>query len=137
MPIVYRIDHDARLVVAAGYGVFTPAAVFDYQREVWSRPDVKGYDELIDMSRVTRIEVSEPHRMKELAALSASTDDAAGSSRFAIVAPADIAYGLGRMFQTYRELNPKSTKSVGVFRTMEEALAYLEIDSAVTVPETP
>lgn len=34
MPI-NRIDHDARVVVAAGRGVLTDADVFDYQREVW------------------------------------------------------------------------------------------------------
>jgi hypothetical protein len=48
MPIVYRIDHEARVVLAAGHGVFTTEDAFGYQKKVWSRQDVQGYDELID-----------------------------------------------------------------------------------------
>ena len=40
MPISYRVDHEARVVVAAGHGVLTDADVCGYQREAWSRPDV-------------------------------------------------------------------------------------------------
>jgi hypothetical protein len=137
MPIVYRVDHEVRIVLAAGHGVMTDADVFGYQREVWSRPEVRGYDELIDMTRVVEIAVPSGDRVKDLAALSAEMDDKATRSRFAIVAPADVAYGLGRMFQALRELNRKSTKEVAVFRTMDEALAFLEIDSAVSMPDPP
>jgi len=137
MPIVYRIDHEARLVLAAGYGAFTTEDVFGYQRTVWSRPDVQGYNELIDMSAVTHTPTATPERIQDLAALSATMDDQTTRSRFAIVAGADAVYGLGRMFQINRELNAKSTKEVGVFRTMGEALAYLGIEGPVTMPEVP
>lgn len=137
MPIVYRIDHDARVVLAAGHGVFTTEDVFGYQKTVWSRPDVQGYDELIDMSAVTEMPTATTDRIKKLATLSATMDHPTAPSRFAVVASADIAYGLGRMFQAYRGLHPKSTKEVGVFRSMEEALAFLRIDRAVTMPEHP
>src|SRR5258706_16135391 len=112
MPIVYRVDHDAHLVLALGHGEMTDADVFGYQREVWSRPDVKGYDELIDMTKVTRIALPSVDRVQDLAALSADMDDKGKRSRIAIVAPADVAYGLARMFQSYRDLNPRSTKNV-------------------------
>jgi hypothetical protein len=55
MPLSYRIDPDRRLVVTRGNGVLKDHEVFDYQNEVWSRADVAGYDELIDMSDVTQI----------------------------------------------------------------------------------
>jgi hypothetical protein len=58
-------------------------------------------------------------------------------TRFAIVAPTDVAFGLGRMFQTYRELDRRSNKEVGVFRTMEEALAFLGVSRPLTPPELP
>ena len=137
MPIVYRIDHENRVVLAAGHGVLQTEDFFGYQKTVWSRPDVQGYDELVDMSGVTDMPTASTDRIKELATLAAAMDPKATSSRFAIVASADIAYGLGRMFQAYRDLNPRSTKEVSVFRTMEEALAYLNIDQAVAMPEHP
>jgi hypothetical protein len=46
-------------------------------------------------------------------------------SKFAIVARADLHFGLGRMYQSFRGSNHQSTKSVGVFRNREEAMEWL------------
>jgi hypothetical protein len=65
-------------------------------------------------------------------------DDKNTKSRFAIVAPADVAFGLGRMYQAYRTLDRRSTKEVGVFRTMREALAFLRREDATfEMPKLP
>jgi hypothetical protein len=52
MPIDYHIDHAHRLVVARGRGIFSTSDVMTYQLEVWSQPEVAGFDELVDMSGV-------------------------------------------------------------------------------------
>jgi hypothetical protein len=131
MPIDYRIDHERRLVVAVGTGTITDQDVFSYQRTVWSRKDVAGYNELVDFTAVEHIDVPSAARVKELAVLSAGMDPVGGSSRFAIVAPQDIAYGLGRMYEQFRELDRRSTKEVSVFRTVSEAMEYLGVQSPV------
>ena len=128
MPIEYIIDHSKRLVTATGRGRLTSDDIFNYQQEVWSRPDVGGYDELMDMTAVERIDLRSVDRIKRLAELSASMDPTAVQSRFAIVAPADYAFGLGRMYESYRRLEGRGTKRVGVFRSMAEAQAFLESD---------
>lgn len=128
MPIEYTIDHQRRVVFARGRETLTDDDVFGYQRTVWSRPDVAGYGELMDMTAVARIALPSRERVKDLAQLSAGMDGEAGASRFAIVAPSDTAFGLGRMYQTLRELESKGTKKVGVFRTMAEGLAFLGIE---------
>jgi hypothetical protein len=128
MPIDYQIDHSHRLVIARGRGVFSDADVFEYQRTVWSRPDVAGYDELVDLSAVEQIALPSSDRVRDLAWFSA-TMDTPRESKFAIVAPSDYAFGLGRMLEAYRRSEPHSTKKVGVFRTIAEALAFLEIES--------
>jgi hypothetical protein len=135
MPIAYRVDHEARVVIAAGHGVLTDAEVFDYQQEVWGRSDVTGYDELVDMTQVTQIALPSVDRVQDLAQLSVRMDDKYSRSRFAIVAPTDIAFGLGRMFQAFREMDRSSTKQVGVFRTMEEALSFLQIEHPLELPK--
>jgi len=137
MPMAYRVDRDSRVVVAAGYGIITDDDVFGYQHEVWSRPDVAGFNELIDMTRATEIAVPSTGRVRDLAALSAAMDGTAIRSRMAIVAPDDLAFGLGRMYQSYRELNPLSTREVGVFRTTEQALAFLGMEHALVLPDLP
>lgn len=134
MPIAYRIDHAARLVIAAGHGTFTHDDVMGYQHAVWSRPELRGYDGLIDMTHVTQIALTSTDRVREVATLAAGMDDPAITTKFAIVAPATIAYGLGRMFGTYRELDPRSTRKVGVFRTMPEALAFLGVGKPLEMP---
>ena len=56
------------------------------------------------MREVTQIELRSSGRVRALAELAARMDDKAAYSRLGIVASEDIAFGLGRMFQTYREL---------------------------------
>jgi hypothetical protein len=134
MPLAYRIEHEKRLIVAAGYGILTDDDVFGHEREISARADTVGYDELIDVTHVTRIALPSPERVRDLAAEAAAKDESRGSSKIAIVAPGDFAYGLGRMFQTRRALDSRSKTAVGVFRTMAEALAFLEIDTTPTLP---
>jgi hypothetical protein len=127
MPIEFTIDHARRLVTATARGMLTGQDVFGYQRTVWSRADVQGYNELLDMRAVEGIDLSSVDNMRALAGLSASMDIPAISSKFAIVATSDEAFGLSRMYETYRHLENKSTKQVGVFRTLTEAHAYLGV----------
>ena len=144
MPIEYYIDHTRRLVVAHASGKFTEPDVFKYQREVWSQPNIAGYDELVDMTRITEIEIAEAASLnvRKLASEAAAMDPPGPAAKLAILAPDELAFGLGRMYQTYRELEPGGTKRVGVFRTLREALAFLGIESLEkhgvdSAPETP
>jgi hypothetical protein len=127
MPINYTIDREHRVVIATAHGALTAEDIFGYQKSVWSQPDVAGFDELVDMTRVHHIVEPSAERIQDLAKLSAGMD-APAKSRFAIVAPDDLAFGLGRMFASFRRIEEASTKSVGVFRTLDQALAFLGID---------
>lgn len=134
MPIAWRVDHVARVVIAVASGKVADADLIAYQREAWSEPGVAGYDELLD---VTRVQQPEVHRdgLRDAATLAAQMDDTRLSGRFAIVAESDVAYGLARMYQSYRELDRRSVRSVSVFRTMKEALDFLGIDGTLELPE--
>jgi hypothetical protein len=131
MPIEYSIDHTRRLVIARGSGVFSRDDVFRYQREVWSQAAVAGYDELVDMTDVSEIATPLPDgsRMKQLASEAAAQDPPTNAGKFAIVAPNPLTFGLGRQYETYRELNPRSKKTVRVFHQLQDALAFLGIES--------
>ena len=134
MPIAYRIDHEKKIVLARGYGIFSDGDVFGYQRDVWSKPEVGGYDEFVDMTDVTSIVAPSTERIEELASLSAGMDWHSAPSRFAILAPGDLAFGLARMLQNFREAQDQSTKRVGVFRTLGEVLEFLTLKE---LPEMP
>jgi hypothetical protein len=125
VPFDVHVDKERRLVTATARGVITPAEVFAYQQDVWSRPDVAGFDELVDMTRAEKIEFPSSASIRQLASLSATMDTSGAPTRFAIVAPEALAFGLARMYETYRSLEANSNKEVAVFHTLEQALLFL------------
>jgi len=125
VPIDYQIDHDRRMVIAEGRDTVTPDDVFTYQRDVWSRPDVRGYDELIDMNTSEAIVGGPRPRMRELADLSAASDLPDRWSRVAIVAGSDLAFGIARQYQAYRQLHERTHREVAVFRRRVAAVEWL------------
>jgi hypothetical protein len=125
MPIEFYVDHERRTVFAKGRGVLTNDELVNYQQQVWSRPEVAGFDELMDMSVVKEIGGLSTAGVQELADLSAAMDRTDVATRFAVVAPDDLAFGLARMYGAYRETSPHSTKQVAVFRTRADALRWL------------
>jgi hypothetical protein len=122
MAIEYQIDRDRQVVIAKVEGRLESRDIYAYQGEVWSRSDVAGYDELVDMTIAELVTSPSPEQVRELARISAAMDSPEHASKFAIVAPRSALFGLGRMYQTHRELDEHSTKKVGVFRSMEEAV---------------
>ncbi len=59
-------------------------------------------------------------------------DEKTIAAKIAIVAPNDFTYGLARMYETFRHLNERSKREVRVFRSMQDALAWLGKKSVKT-----
>lgn len=125
MPLRYEIDDEHRVVIMTGHGVVTDTEVFEYKQSVWSLPRVTGYDELVDMTGVERVDVPSTERLRELARLSAAMD-VQMPSRLAIVADDPVTFGIARMYELFRRLDRRSTKTLSVFRTVDEALEWLK-----------
>lgn len=135
MPISHTVDHDRRLVTAHASGTLTDQDVFDYQLTVWSRKDVAGYDELIDMTDVVEIVPPPAARLQQLASVAARMESSNSTSKFAVIAPTDIAFGLGRMFQAFREHSDRGARKIGVFRSAKEAKVFLGLEAPT--PDAP
>jgi hypothetical protein len=125
MPITIEVDSGSRVILARITGVLTHDDILGYQQDVWSRPEVVGFDEIIDVTAVERIAFESSRRVGEIAALGATMDSKDKPTRLAIVAPTPESYGMARMYQTYRETTPGGTKAVKVFHSMAEAWAWL------------
>jgi len=87
-----------RLVIARGNGRLTDRDVFGYQREVWSRTDVGGYNEVVGH------EGRRAHRGADDGADQGARQPGrrhgspGSASKFAIVATDEIAASLGQFF---------------------------------------
>jgi hypothetical protein len=133
MPIVSRVDHAHRVIAEWG-GVLQDTEVFRYEETVWTRPDVAGYDELVDLSGIEEIVTLTTDQVQRLAALSAAMDkpashDPGQPTRLAIVAPDERTQQLSRLYQSFREMHPSTTREVAVFHTRADALAYLGVEA--------
>ena len=128
MPINYEINHERKLVQARITGTLTREDAFAFTRDVFSRPEVRTYNELIDATAMEHVDIPFPSAdaMRELAGLAAGMDDPNQRTKFAIVATSAFAYGLARMYATYRALDPRSTRTVSVFRSVDDAMVWLE-----------
>jgi hypothetical protein len=132
MPYVTRIDDELRLMIATVHGAVTKAEFLAYQADaVRTRPGLRGYSELIDVTRIERLtfQVSSylPLFADQWARLDPPGEDA---GCLLIVAPDDFHFGLGRMYQAHRELHPESRRKVRVFRTIDEAMTWLAAERA-------
>lgn len=127
MSLTFEIDADRRLIIVRVRDIFTYPDIADYQKEVALRPELRGFDEIFDVGEVEKIDYQSHKRVGELAERSAALDTST-TGRLAIVAPSYGAFGLARMYQTYRGLQPNSRKKVAVFRTFEKALQWIEND---------
>jgi len=130
LPITYEIDHTRKTVFATATGILTPQEMFSYQEQVWLKPAYQGFHECMDMSGVTEIVDATDQNMKALAQLAVQADDPAQPTRLAIIARQDLHFGLGRMYETYRSMQPKNAREVSVFRSREDALRWLTQEEA-------
>jgi hypothetical protein len=121
MPLSYRIDPSAGMLLIVGEGFITQperiAAIQTWLRDPGFRP---GLRTLCDFSEVT----STP-TMKELREIVSILDEhaaAIGKKKLAVIASRPVTFGVARQFQTLADFGPLD---VEVFRDRRAALGWL------------
>jgi len=127
------VESGGRLVRVTWGGRVTDAGLAHYLRSVQQDPALGDHHELLDCRPVSEVHVTN-EGLRELARLAAATDVPGAVGRVAIVADAPLSFGLARMYQSFREVSDRSTREVGVFRTLEEARSFLERGSGLDEP---
>jgi len=125
------INRSRQIVWTTWANTLTDELLCEYKRSVWDDPSIIGYDELDDFRAVTALSVTPPG-LQRLASVAAGMDDPDCRSKAAIVASTDAGFGLARMYEAYRELEPGSTKEVAVFGDIKSAFAWLCPDVQLT-----
>ena len=124
MPMSYVIDTPNNLIRTSGTGVLTDDDVMAHRKALTSDPAFNSkMREISDIREVTDFRVT-PAGIRLMVAFDVKVVPAGGMHQLAVVARENVAYGMSRMYQTLDEPN---IRSVGVFRTYEEAAAWLGI----------
>jgi hypothetical protein len=120
--IHFRIDRDLRLRTATFTGTIADGELLDSYRAHLGQPDYDPtLDDLVDLREVEHLDVS-AGALKEMNRMFAGVDEYGIPTRLAIVAPGDLGYGLGRMYEMMRDGAPETIR---VFRDAETAHAWL------------
>lgn len=125
MPIAVQIDRERRLVVATVTGDVHDDELLEYQRGVWSDESLAGYNEMFDLTHVGSVRDITSTGLSSVAQCAVSMDAACERTKFAVVAPQDISFGLARMYEALRTEMPGSRRAIAVFRSRDEAEAWL------------
>src|SRR3972149_3691406 len=122
MPISYRIDPSRKLVLTTATGVLTDDDLIRHKQRLVAdpafQPDMR---QLSDVRGVTDLQVT-PLGVRLMVAADEAHAPALGGHRLAIVVIEDLTFGMARMYQMLAE---DTTRSVGVFREIAEAEAWL------------
>ena len=124
MPTVSTILPEYDLVLSKVIGTLTERDLV--QRAYATRDDPRFHPNLRQLLDLRDIEVApeiDGSIIRRLATLKWYAPDA----KRAMVATDDIVFGLARMYQMLRE---ESHSGIHVFRSMDEALAYLDLTAA-------
>lgn len=119
MPASYQIDKKRRLVISKATGVITLADGVVHQKQLLADADFDpSFSQLADLTEVTKWDV-QVEDLRQLAEKSIFSP----MSRRAFVVGSEEAFGLFRMFETFREM--AGEQGIRVFRQREEALRWV------------
>jgi hypothetical protein len=121
--IHFRLDPARRVRIATFAGRVDDDELMGAYRAQLATPDYDpSWDDLADLTGVEQLDVSAT-ALRDLTSLFSGVDALGNPTRLAIIAPGDLGYGLGRMYEMMRDGAPEE---VQVFRDMAEALAWLD-----------
>lgn len=121
MTISFRLDSQLSFVISEGSGTLTIQDLIGHAESLRSDPVLSGHDELVDLSRVEKVEVTS-EGLRQLASTVARLNPDRKAYRVAVVAPDDVVYGMARMYEVFRD---ELAGTLQTFRTVDEARGWL------------
>jgi hypothetical protein len=129
MPAKHTIDDTVRLITTVWLGEAVDSELIDalirYQQDIKSQGNYSSYNEILDFSQASSFNLS-TQGIKKLAQIATNADSQGVKTKFAIVVNNPLAYGLGRMYGTYRSLVSNDLKDVRIFMNYRDALEWIE-----------
>ena len=127
MPAHHTVDADAQLLITTWKGEAHDhefiEAIHNYQKEIQTHPEQLHFNEIVDFTDMTHVKLT-AGGIKNIGRIALLTDTDHVKRKLALVVSSNVAFGLARMYTTYRTLSPKSNKDIHIFRTKADALEW-------------
>jgi hypothetical protein len=122
VPVSYRYDDFTNRLTTRCEGAVTQAEVVEHFRQLGRDARLRpNCDVLLDLTFQTRLPTAD--QMNDVAAVMEDMHELMPFGRCAVIAPEDLAYGLGRMFQGFAW--PMFT-GMRIFRNQADAVTWLD-----------
>ena len=129
MPASHYVDNKLKILVSTWEGDATDfecaEALKKYQEEFQNNPDYIKYNEIIDTRKVKKIKLT-TKGIKYSSILASSTDQNEKNRKLAFIVNSNLAYGLVRMFITYRSVSDNASKEINVFKNEKKAIDWVK-----------
>jgi hypothetical protein len=126
MPLTYRIDSDAGMLLVVGEGTISQAERIEAISEWLRHPEFgPGLNTLCDFSAATSTPTMA--ELREIVSLVARHAKRIGRKKVAVIATEPVTFGVARQFQTLADSGPLN---VSVFRDRRAALGWLHLEGS-------
>ena len=129
MPASHYVDNKLKILVSTWEGDATDfecaKALKKYQEEFQNHPDYIKYNEIIDTRKVKKIKLT-TKGIKYSSILASSTDQNEKNRKLAFIVNSNLAYGLVRVFITYRSFSDNASKEINVFKNEKKAIEWVK-----------
>lgn len=127
MSATHHINHDARIIVTSWEGIASDNAIIEaldnYQKNIQNHPDYINYNEIIDTTHASKIKLT-TKGLNTLGKLASKTDPNQPNKKLAIIVNSNLAFGLARMYVTYRSFSKKANKIIRIFKNEKDAFEW-------------
>jgi hypothetical protein len=125
MPVSYHIDVKRDLVLTTASGILTDEDVLEHKAKLTNDTLFKpGMKELSDLRFIDRLAVT-PDGVRAMVQKDSLDKVQLVSHKLAIIVSQDLAFGMARMYQTLTQSN---LENVGIFRSIEDARVWLQVE---------
>lgn len=128
MPANHYIDNEAKLITTTWEGEAVDSefveALKKYQKEVQNKPEHLDYNEIVNLTKMSRIKLSVRGLIK-IGSIASSTDQYRTRTKLALVVNSDLAFNFAKLYATYRNYGKNNKKSLRIFKSESDALDWM------------
>ena len=129
MPANHHIDNKRQLIITTWEGeardIEFVEAIKEYQKDIQNHPDYICFNEILNLSGVTGYKIT-TKGIKTISQIASNTDKTEINRKLAIIVGSNLAYGLARMYETYRSFSKKAQKEINIFKNEKDALEWIQ-----------